>query len=405
MDSVKTFKSNKEDWIAFGEVVGQQIAFLMDRLNGNHAKLSPSLLRDLELLSHRLLSINEKISKAQNRSKWKKFASLREDSSLLASLKEELNDALNLFTVRAISWLDQHREDSPSLRATSPTPPPVQFFYGRNEYITSLVRLIKSGQERAFASHMIINGPGGIGKTSIATALLHHPDVKALFSKHIYFASCESAISESIFLEVMASSFGIKSSSKDVLNDIVQFIQEASSPVFLILDNFETCWLGDQRFEIHQILKQLVALENLTLLLTMRGKDHPPEIRWEKLPDLPMLSLDDARRLFVDITESESPLNALVDDLLRALDCLPLAVTLLAQLVRQGEDIETLHRRWTVQKTSLLNIGDDDRHYSLDKSIKLSLESPPMKKDLCADRLLRVLSDSDPLHVERFFLI
>jgi tetratricopeptide (TPR) repeat protein len=278
----------------------------------------------------------------------------------------------------------------------STTPPPALFFYGRNEYVLHLVQLIKRGQERALASRLIINGPGGIGKTSIATALLHHPDIKALFTDRIYFASCEAVSSETLLVEAIASSLSLGEVPGDMLSKIISFIRSASCPVFLVLDNFETCWSSDRRREIHLVLKHLATLDNLTLLLTMRVRDEPPEIRWERLPELTVLKLEDARKLFLDIAEIKLPLDppvgTLVDELLQAQDCLPLAVTLLAQLVRQGESIPTLHRRWQLQKTGLLTIGKDNRHYSLDASVKLSLDSTPMKNDEIAKRLLRILS-------------
>jgi hypothetical protein len=215
--------------------------------------------------------------------------------------------------------------------------------------------------------------------------------MKALFHERIYFTSCEAVNSESVLLEVIASSLNLSLGSKDMLNNITRSIREASKPVLLTLDNFETCWFSDRRYEIHQVLKHLAALNNLILLVTMRGNEEPPEIRWERLSELGVLSTDDASKLFMDITEKETLPDHLVDELFQALDCLPLAITLLAQLARQGETIQTLHRRWSVQKTGLLSTGNE-RHYNLDASIKLSLESAPMKEDLCTARLLRVLS-------------
>jgi predicted ATPase len=229
------------------------------------------------------------------------------------------------------------------------SPAPSSFFYGKAEFVSNLIHQIKLGQERGIGSRSIIHGAGGIGKTSVAIAVLHHPEIKALYAEHIYFTSCEAAVSESLLLKAIASSFNLKH-AKNIMNSVLLFIREASSPVFLILDNFETCWFSDHRYEIHQVLKQLAALRNLTLLLTMRGGVHPSEIKWERVPELNVLALSDAQKLFVDIAGLDLPLDPLGDELLQALDCLPLAVTLLAQLVRQGESIKALHRRWMVQK-------------------------------------------------------
>jgi hypothetical protein len=286
------------------------------------------------------------------------------------------------------SVIPDHCPHSSPILVIPPAPSP--FFYGRDEYVSSLIQLIKFGRERENGSRLIIHGTGGVGKTSVATALYHHPDIKALFSEHIYFSSCEAANSESLLLRVIASSFNLEQ-AKDVLGSVLLFIREAGHPIFLILDNFETCWSSDRRYEVHAVLKHLVALANLTLLLTMRGKDHP-EIRWERVPELGVLTLTDAQKLFANIAGLDLPLDPLLDELLQDLDCLPLAVTLLAQLARHGESIETLRRRWTVERTTLLSNGNEDRHYSLDASIKISLSSSTMKNDQHALRLLQVLS-------------
>jgi hypothetical protein len=48
---LQTFRSNKEDWESFGDLVVRRIAFLADRLSGNHSTLNSSLKKDLEELS------------------------------------------------------------------------------------------------------------------------------------------------------------------------------------------------------------------------------------------------------------------------------------------------------------------------------------------------------------------
>jgi len=282
------------------------------------------------------------------------------------------------------------------LELKSTTPPPPSFFYGRNEYILNLVELIKRGQERSFGSRITIKGPGGVGKTTVAIALLNHPDIKSLFMDRIHFASCEAAASESLLLEAIASCLGLSKGSNDILSRITESLQGSFRPVFLVLDNFETCWFSDRQFGTLQVLKRLADLRNLTLLLTMRGRDEPPEIRWKEVPELGTFTLENARELFIKIAGwrpvMASSVDKQVNELLQELDCLPLAVTLLAQLSERGESIQRLHHLWTQQKTGLLNLGREDRHHSLDVSIRLSLELGPMRADEYAPRLLRIVA-------------
>lgn len=129
----------------------------------------------------------------------------------------------------------------------------------------------------------------------------------------------------------------------------------------------------------------------------MRGDDHPLGIKWDQMSRLEVLELEDARSAFKDMTGLHSEANAPLDELLTDLGCLPLAITLLARLARQGESISALHRRWKAQRTGLLsgNVlsrSPSDRHYDLDYSIKLSIDSSPMKNDDHALRLLGILA-------------
>ena len=71
----------------------------------------------------------------------------------------------------------------------------------------------------------------------------------------------------------------------------------------------------------------------------------------------------------------------------------PLAATLLGHLLQDGvETGESLWNRWKEEHTSIIKTGDDDRLYSLDVSIQLSINCRYMQKVPDAKQLLTVLA-------------
>ncbi|KAF8169377.1 hypothetical protein BJ912DRAFT_1087611 [Pholiota molesta] len=107
------------------------------------------------------------------------------------------------------------------------------------------------------------------------------------------------------------------------------------------------------------------------------------------LPPLSTLSLDGAKDVLRTIAS-----NHTVDDftlqLLHAIDGIPLAVTLVSTLLRDGESSESLWGRWSANYTKVIHTGGDDRQSNLNRSIVLSVNSFRMKKD--ADACRQVLA-------------
>ena len=60
-------------------------------------------------------------------------------------------------------------------------PPPPAVFEGRDEALSELVAALKLGQDATAAEvrPLALRGQGGVGKTTLAAALAHHPDVEA----------------------------------------------------------------------------------------------------------------------------------------------------------------------------------------------------------------------------------
>ncbi|KAK6969189.1 hypothetical protein R3P38DRAFT_3243801 [Favolaschia claudopus] len=109
----------------------------------------------------------------------------------------------------------------------------------------------------------------------------------------------------------------------------------ASSTTLLVLDNFETPWeRSSGREEVEEFLSLLTDISQLALLITMRGVERPGRVRWTRpfLSPLAPLSDDAARQTFLEISD-ESEDNDDLDDLLPLTDNVPLALSLIANIM------------------------------------------------------------------------
>jgi hypothetical protein len=172
-------------------------------------------------------------------------------------------------------------------------------------------------------------------------------------------------------------------------NLILDTLKGSRGPLLLVLDNFETAWHSERvdHEQISKILLQISSVQHLSLVVTMRGIEKPHGVKWDKLEELGVLTLDAARKVFLSIADECAATSGL-DDLLRDVDYIPLAVTLLAWVSQTGdESVDDLHYRWREEKTKLLNRGAG-RDANIETSIELSLGSRLMKDCPAALQLL-----------------
>ncbi|KAF7353582.1 NB-ARC domain-containing protein [Mycena sanguinolenta] len=266
----------------------------------------------------------------------------------------------------------------------TPASPPI--FHGRESVLETLVSTLLDNPEP-----VAILGPGGIGKTTLAMATLHHPLVKGKYAFR-HFISCESTSTRDDLLLNIGSNLGLdpsKQLSKAILSHLRQ-----NGPSLVILDNFETPWeTTESRNQVEEFLSLLSDIPTLALVITMRGAERPRKVKWNRpfLPPLEPLSLDASRQIFLDIADDPpTGEEAALDELLGLSGSLPLAVSLMANIVSFEGYSGTL-LRWQNENTSLLSDGHTKRS-NLEKSITLSLGSPRMSASPYAKDLLSLLS-------------
>src|SRR5207249_2809488 len=142
------------------------------------------------------------------------------------------------------------------------------------------------------------------------------------------------------------------------------------------------------------LLARLAAIPSLALIAAIRGRTRPlgnPPIRWHESIEVTRLPLPAARDAFLAVAGKKFGGDPVLDDLLTALDRVPLAITLLARQAEAEPDLGGLWQRWREERTRLLKEGKGtDRLTSIAVSFDLSITGPRMTD--AARRLLAVLS-------------
>ena len=255
--------------------------------------------------------------------------------------------------------------------------------------------------------------------------LLHHGDMEERFGAHRYFVSCDSATSLEGLVSLIARHVGLTEeqerangtagpSEVHVLTHLRKIgarsdqalngKSASNHPIIVVLDNFESCWEPEHaRASVENFLSSLATVENLTLIITLRGIERPSNVAWTRpfFPPLKTIDRTAAREMFLKISDARQYNPAYnadapdeLDELLLLCGHLPLAIRLTAELtaVDNGEVTEVL-KRWKGMacSPSLLDNGDGPSH-SLEVSIRLSLDSPRMKRAPGATTLLSILS-------------
>ncbi|KAJ7917233.1 P-loop containing nucleoside triphosphate hydrolase protein, partial [Mycena leptocephala] len=263
-----------------------------------------------------------------------------------------------------------------------------KIFHGRNAELDMVVKML--GQE---SSRIAILGGGGMGKTTLAKAVLHHSTVVAGYERRLFVAT-DSATNSLGLAALVGAYIGLKP-GKDLTRPVVRYFS-GGPPCLLILDNLETSWEPiTSRTGVEDFLSLLSEIPHLALIITMRGAERPAKVRWSHPFLSPLKPLSDAaaRQTFIDVADDVHNSKD-IDQLLALTDNMPLAVELIAHLV-DHEDCANVLARWETEKTALLSDGYDKRS-NLDASIEISLSSPritslPGTKELLA--LLSILPD------------
>ncbi|KAJ7354283.1 hypothetical protein DFH08DRAFT_984664 [Mycena albidolilacea] len=424
--AVQNVKRNKDECFKLTENIHEVLHAIINLgINSEPVgSIPPSDLYHLGKFAETLRKIHTYVDAQQDGRRFKHLFRHNEMNSLLKDCRAGLEEALNVFNIntptRIFSSIDEmkktteimHRqllelistlsEGSISDRSSSvylgayglknsstslmmlPSNPKI--FHGRESEIDDILNIL--GQE---APRIAILGGGGMGKTTLARAALHHPDVSSRFEQR-FFVSAESATTSIELAGLIGLHIGLNP-GQDLTKPVIHYFSKQSL-CLLVLDNLETVWEPIQtRDGIERFLSLLTDLDHVALMITMRGAERPAQVRWTHPFLLPLkpLSNNAARQTFIEITDNSHDIED-VNKLLQFTDNMPLAVDLIAHLA-DYEGCSNVLIRWETERTSLLCAGDDKKS-NLDKSIALSLSSPRIttgSKELLS--LLSILPD------------
>jgi Cdc6-like AAA superfamily ATPase len=140
-------------------------------------------------------------------------------------------------------------------------PPEPKIFHGRDSELSDILKLFHQNHPR-----IAVLGTGGMGKTSLAQAAVHHTEIAAQYGQLRFFVACDSIATTIELAALIGTHLGLKS-GKDPTRPVVEHLSH-SPPTLLILDNFETVWEPtESRGDIEEFLSLITNVEHLALMV------------------------------------------------------------------------------------------------------------------------------------------
>ncbi|KAH8806920.1 hypothetical protein DL96DRAFT_1763987 [Flagelloscypha sp. PMI_526] len=307
---------------------------------------------------------------------WSSYINRDKNAGTLHRLERELEEFNHRFSLQRlveISIAILPKSPTPARIIPQALPPSPKFVIGRESVVDSVVHVTLSSP----GPRVVILGQGGIGKTTIATAVLHDSRITSAYPT-MYFVSSELTPTIELLETRMADTLSIPQNERepDLLSQIVDRIRLDPHPVLLCIDNLETVWeIEAEQPKVDNFLEIISGVgSKLALFVTMRGTQAPNNSFPWNSTILSGLNIDDSMVMYEKL--SNIPADASARDLLLQLSGSPLAIKLFSRMVHEGDTPSQLLSSWNEHGTKALEIGGKHRLSSLERSIHLSVFSP-----------------------------
>jgi hypothetical protein len=234
-------------------------------------------------------------------------------------------------------------------------------------------RLVAALRAGSAPTAVLVQGSGGIGKTTLTQDVANHADVLARFGPRRWFVALETATDRDTFDPALLTAIGLDPTAGFAAAPR----RLAQAPTLLVLDNLETPW-EHAGPAIEARLGELAAIPGVALLASFRGQEAVGGVRWSLRYRVDPLPDDEARALFLDIADAVPADDPHLPELLRALGGVPLAICLTARRAARHSELKGLWAEWQRVGVEMARWqgAEPSRLTSVAHSIELSLRSP-----------------------------
>jgi len=252
--------------------------------------------------------------------------------------------------------------------------------------------------------HAALIGAGGIGKSSIAKAVLNDSTIAEIFTVRVYVTYddiASTAMTFQLFLEHISDALALTGAE---VSDIRRFLKSTSA--LLVIDNAETFRDAgdDDGKKIMKALNEIGAQQSTRIIITSRNSEVVPQNLRCKRFNVSGLSMDASCDAFEAVYDLE-PIDNSIRGILGQLEYHPLSINLLASAAAMNEwTISKICQVWEQEQVQVLTMLDvDDKYRNLRTALEISIVAfKQSSKELVMQILRAIAFLPQGIHLEAF---